>query len=93
MLRAFVIALGIGCIVASAVLAKHAWPASLELGIFGALVLIGTIFEGHYRSQRATGRGWQTTGERFVDPTSGKMVEVRYNPRTGERSYVDVGEL
>jgi hypothetical protein len=24
-----------------------------------------------------------------VDPTSGKSVEVRYNPQTGERAYVD----
>jgi hydroxymethylpyrimidine pyrophosphatase-like HAD family hydrolase len=34
----------------------------------------------------------QTTAERFVDPTSGKLLEVRYNPQTGERAYVDAGE-
>jgi hypothetical protein len=29
-------------------------------------------------------------GERFVDPTSGRLTEVRHNPETGERDYVEV---
>ncbi len=92
MLRAFVIAIGVVCMVAALFIAKQVWFAALELGVFGALVLIGTFFEGRYRSHRATGSGWETTAERFVDPTSGKLVEVRYNPQTGERAYVDAGE-
>jgi len=92
MLRAFVVAIGVGCIVAAAFIANKVWFAALELGVFGALVLIGTFFEGRDRSRRATGSGWETTAERFVDPTSGKLVEVRYNPQSGERAYVDAGE-
>lgn len=92
MLRALVIAIGVGCIVGAIFLANQIWFAALELGVFGALVLIGTFFEGHYRARRATGSGWQSTAERFVDPTSGKLIEVRYNPQTGERAYVDAGE-
>lgn len=92
MLRAFVVAIGAGFIVAAAFLANKAWFAALELGVFGALILIGTFLERHYRAPRAAGRDWQTTGERFVDPTSGRLVEVRYNPQTGERAYVDAGK-
>ncbi|HET6277043.1 MAG TPA: hypothetical protein VFE16_14030 [Candidatus Cybelea sp.] len=92
MLRALVIAIGVACIVGAVFLAQQIWFLALELGVFGALVLIGTFFEGRYRGRRATGSGWQSTSERFVDPTSGKLVEVRYNPRTGERAYVDGGK-
>jgi|HubBroStandDraft_6_1064221.scaffolds.fasta_scaffold3242865_1 hypothetical protein len=92
MLRALVIAIGVGCIAGAIFLANQVWFAALELGVFGVLILIGTFFERHYRTRRAAGRGWQSTAERFVDPTSGKLVEVRYNPRTGERAYVDAGE-
>jgi hypothetical protein len=89
MLRAFVVAIGVACIVGAAFLASRVWFAALELGVFGALILIGTFFEGRYRASRATGSGWQRTAERFIDPVSGKLVEVRYNPQTGERAYVD----
>lgn len=89
MLRALVVAIGVACIVGAVFLAHQLWFLALELGVFGALVLIGTFFEGRYRGRRAGGSGWQDTSERFVDPTSGKLIEVRYNPRTGERAYVD----
>jgi uncharacterized membrane protein len=92
MLRALVVAIGVICIVAAFFLASRAWFAAFELGVFGAAVLIGTLFERRYRARRAAGIGWQTTGERFVDPASGKLVEVRYNPQTGERAYVDAGQ-
>ncbi len=92
MLRALVVAIGAGCILAALFMANRVWFAALELGVVGALILIGTFFEGRYRTRRATGSGWQTTPERFVDPTSGKLVEVRYNPQTGERAYVDAGK-
>jgi hypothetical protein len=89
MLRALVVAIGVACIVGAAFLANQVWFAALELAVFGVLILIGTFFEGRYRGHRATGTGWQRTAERFVDPVSGKLVEVRYNPKTGERAYVD----
>jgi hypothetical protein len=92
MLRALVVAIGVGCIVAAVFIGTRVWFAALELGVFGALILIGTFFEGRYRARRATGSGWQTTAERFIDPTSGKLLEVRYNPQTGERAYVESGE-
>ena len=89
MLRALVVAIGVACIAGAVFLAHQLWFLALELGVFGGLVLIGTFFEGRYRGHRASGGGWQDTSERFVDPTSGKLVEVQYNPQTGERAYVD----
>jgi hypothetical protein len=34
------------------------------------------------------GRDWHATPERFVDPESGRLVTVFFNPATGERRYV-----
>lgn len=34
------------------------------------------------------GPDWRPTGERFVDPTSGEMLEVWFHPASGERAYV-----
>jgi hypothetical protein len=61
--------------------------------VVGGAVLAGSIVleRKGYRPRVDQARGrWQRTGERFVDPSSGRLVEVRYNPDTGERDYVDV---
>ena len=60
--------------------------------LFGGLLVLGTVFERwRYKwlntAQHAKGA---PTGERFHDPVSGKLVEVYYDPATGERSYVEV---
>jgi hypothetical protein len=34
------------------------------------------------------GRDGQATQERFVDPESGRLVTVFFNPATGERRYI-----
>ena len=57
----------------------------------GGVVIAALVFERwRYTLQidRAYGR-WEATGERFVGPTSGRLVEVRYNRDTGQRDYVD----
>ena len=58
--------------------------------VMGGLVVMGILFERRYRhnSQQPDSR-WQATGERFMDPTSGKEVEVHYDPKSGERRYVE----
>jgi hypothetical protein len=62
------------------------------VGIFIALILIWFFFRnGGYKRQpldAPPGRDWRFTGERFLDPPSGEMLEVWYCPRTGERAYV-----
>ena len=62
------------------------WPL-----VLGCLLLLATLFERHYRSKSMAATGnWQKTGERFRDPSTGKTVDVYYNPSTGERSYRDI---
>ncbi|MHB8178728.1 MAG: hypothetical protein ACYDA5_05480 [Vulcanimicrobiaceae bacterium] len=68
------------------------WPLALDW-IVGGTVLVAAILFERSRYRPAIDRsaaGWQATGERFIDPTSGKLLEVRYNPQTGERDYVEV---
>jgi hypothetical protein len=64
-------------------------PGLYCLGL-GALIFIGTRFERwRYRRYESTpDASWQATGERFVDPGSGRDVEVFYDPKSGERRYV-----
>ncbi len=70
----------------------YLWPLGSEWFIIGAIVLVAVIFESsRYRPKiDRNAAGWEATGERFVDPTSGKLLEVRYNPTSGERDYVEV---
>jgi hypothetical protein len=63
----------------------------LPIGFGLALLLIWFVFrKGGYKRQPldAPPRGWTFTGERFLDPPSGEMLEVWSCPRTGERAYV-----
>jgi hypothetical protein len=60
--------------------------------LFGALLLLGTVFERwRYKQPKsaATAKG-AATGERFIDPETGALMEVWYDAATGERSYVRV---
>ena len=62
------------------------------LGLGGGLLIVGIAIErSAYRPKVDPTRGtWQMTGERFRDPASGHMMEVRYNPTTGQRDYVQL---
>ncbi len=53
------------------------------------IAVIAAIFKiDRYKTKRKQGENWQKTGERFVD--KGKLVEVYFNQKTGERSYKTV---
>jgi hypothetical protein len=91
MLRWVLIAYGVLCLIGAVILlAAHVTTALvIYLAINGVLIAGGILFErSGYRSQvnRTQGK-WQPTGERFNDPTTGQIVEVFYNPQTGERDY------
>lgn len=95
MLRGCLVAVGIAGVVAGAVLfiSGAAWPAAIELVALGAVLTLGILFERRgYRPRidRSSGN-WEETGERFIDPVTGHLIEVRYNPDTGQRDYVDRG--
>ena len=94
MLRRWLIALGVLYLAVGAYLVSiHVALALAIYLVVGGVVLAGSIVleRSGYRPlvDRARGR-WQLTGERFVDPSSGRLMEVRYNPDTAERDYVDV---
>jgi len=90
---AVLIALGIGGFVAGTAYTP-AFPA-IPVFIFGCLMLVTALVEpvyGRLVSRPPLSGGWRPTGEKFIDPTSGKQVEVWFDRSTGERKYVDVGE-
>ena len=95
MLRALVF--GFGCLLLfGALIAAFcgATPLSFQLLIFGLLCAGGVAFErwryGSTHSARP-GPGWESTGERFIDPETSCLVAVYYEPSTGKRRYVNVG--
>ena len=66
-------------------------PPAIGPTMFLGLVLAGLLFENfRYRrlSGQAPGGDFKPTGERFIDPESGKLVEVHSDPATGARRYV-----
>jgi hypothetical protein len=69
----------------------HFFPL-FPLGVFLALILIWLFFrKGGYKRRpldAPPGPDFRFTGERFLDPPTGEMVEVWCRPRTGERAYV-----
>ncbi|RDS80832.1 hypothetical protein DWU98_12835 [Dyella monticola] len=60
--------------------------------IFGGLLLVvGLAIERwRYKPLLRTGPDprWKDTGERFVDPGSGELTAVYFDPAQGERHYV-----
>lgn len=61
--------------------------------LFAALIALGTVFDAGYLAKRRSARGaWQLTAEREVDHQSGQILEVWYDPVTGERRYLPTGE-
>jgi hypothetical protein len=93
MLRKAILAYGALAIAGAIVLALAEVGTALVFYLFvnGAIVLAAVLFErGRYRPTVTPGGTWQETGERFVDPTTGQLMKVRYNPQTGARDYVPV---
>ena len=91
MLRKAILVYGVLALIGAVALALAGVVAGLVFYLFvnGAVVLAAVLFErGRYRPAVTSGGPWQETGERFVDPTTGQLMKVRYNPQTGARDYV-----
>lgn len=94
MLRYLVIAFGV-IYLAVAVwlwLSNIGGPCLVAYLIVNGIVLAGAILleRRGYRPRPRAGMGrWEDTGERVVDPKTGKVTRVLYNPVTGERDYVE----
>lgn len=94
-LRVVLGTIGVAALAGAVVTLFFGGPLAIILWLLGiGLVLgVGVIFERvHYKrlSPRAP-PGYIATEERFVDPTTGRMVQVHIKPDTGERLYVDIG--
>jgi hypothetical protein len=93
MLRKAILLYGVLAIAGAIVLALAGVGIGLVfyLLVNGAVVLAAVLFErGRYHPTVSPGGSWQETGERFVDPSTGQLMKVRYNPQTGARDYVPV---
>lgn len=88
--------MGLGVVFLAAGAVAHLVNAPGALVVYlsiGGVLILGSVLaiRDSYRPEVDEQRGyWQKTGERFRDPASGHMMEVRYNPVTGQRDYVDV---
>jgi hypothetical protein len=64
--------------------------------LFGGLLLVvGLAIERwRYKPLLHTGPdpSWKDTGERFVDPGSGQLTAVYFDPRRGERHYIVIDD-
>lgn len=94
MLRAAMWILGAGLVLAGA--GEHLSGDKSATGMIvpGCVILAAMALERwRYRPATQAGdAGWTSTGERFVDPETGRLVEVQFNARTGERRYAEVAE-
>jgi len=91
MLRKVILAYGVLALIGAIGLALAGIVTGLVFYLFvnGAIVIAALLFErGRYRPTIAPGGKWEETGERFVDPSTGQLMKVRYNPQTGARDYV-----
>jgi hypothetical protein len=67
--------------------------ACIPLLAWSSLVLLALLLERwRYRpkpslASSADEQHWQATGERFVDPDSGRLMQVYFHAKTGERRY------
>jgi hypothetical protein len=91
MLRSVLIVLASLLFVGSLILMSFAGAAAIGPLIFSGVFLAALLFE-NFRYRRPTGQApggdFSPTGERFIDPESGKLIEVHSDPATGARRYV-----
>jgi len=93
LLRAALLVIGGVMLAAAAFGALTGWRlgAIIPLALWGAILAGGVLVE-RWRYQLLADdrprRDWQATPERFVDPESGRLVTVFFNPATGDRRYV-----
>ena len=92
MLRKSLLAIGVLLLLAAAFCAAIGfYPILPHLLVLGLMLTAGIVWERWQYKQTQTAKpdpNWTTTGERFVDPGSGVLTEVYYDPRNGERHYV-----
>jgi hypothetical protein len=94
MLRAVLVVVGGVALVSALVAAicRAPFPLVMWLTVIGVVLTGGILFERERYKPAVPGHpgpGWVATNERFVDPQSGEIVTVYYQPSTGERRYIE----
>ncbi len=96
MLRIVIFLIGCGLLVGALVAMRSGDSQWFSFALSGLLLAGGVLIERwRYKPIRKSrpGQPWQATGERFVDTETNTVVEVYFDPSTGERSYVDTDQL
>jgi len=66
------------------------------LAAMGGLIVASVLLEGRYRRGSGQGMGgsgrWQETGEREIDSETGQPMAVWFDPVSGARCYLPLGE-
>jgi hypothetical protein len=92
MLRKVLIVLGLLLLVAAGYLvAQHQYIFLPHVLILGLMLTAGIVWERWQYKKPLTRPDprWQPTGERFVDPQSGRTLAVYFDPTSGDSHYVD----
>lgn len=89
MLRTFLLVVGVVMLVLGLVPGLAGHPAVVPMIVLGAVLVLAVLVERwRYRPPTSAASGeWVKTDERFIDPESGRPMDVLFNPRTGERRY------
>lgn len=92
MLRGLLFLLAVAACLGGAVAVLAGHPEGTPWAAWGGVVAAAVVLERWRYGRRTEGLGadWQPTAERFVDPESGRTMQVFFNPRTGERRYEPV---
>jgi hypothetical protein len=89
MLRTFLTVVGVVLLAIGLVARLAGYPEATPMAVIGAVWVLAVLIERwRYRPPRhAEGGEWIQTDERFIDPESGRPMNVLFNPKTGERRY------
>jgi hypothetical protein len=84
-------ALTAGVLITVCGIALWADDAGWMLLILGAVVIVTVLLEPVYgrATNRPQGGAWRPTDEKFVDPETGKLLTVWFDPASGDRRYVE----
>lgn len=82
-----VLSVGLGLVL----IALWFWPM-WPLAVMGGILAASALIERRYRRSSPAAGPWQPTNEKFVDDESGRIMQVWYNPETGQRDYRPLDE-
>jgi hypothetical protein len=84
------LALTAGVLLGIGGIALWASDGGFVLLIVAAVAIVSVLIEPVYgrAAARPLGPGWRPTDEKFVDPETGELVTVWFDPASGERRYV-----